>query len=170
MKQHAVLGFQMLKDEPNIPLLAAHCALQHHERLDGSGYPRSLKGYEILEYAKWIGLVDAYDAMTTHRVYRNAMLPHQVMEILYTEAGIKFDLDKVELFRDKVAIYPLGISVMLNTGESGVVVDLNAAYPHRPVIRILKNEGGEELPAPYEVDLSKKLSLMIQSVNEPVSF
>ncbi|MNP70859.1 hypothetical protein D3C76_1671530 [compost metagenome] len=98
------------------------------------------------------------------------MLPHQVMEILYTEAGIKFDLDKVELFRDKVAIYPLGISVMLNTGESGVVVDLNAAYPHRPVIRILKNEGGEELPAPYEVDLSKKLSLMIQSVNEPESF
>lgn len=170
MKQHTVLGFQMLKDEPNIPLLAAHCALQHHERLDGSGYPRSLKGYEILEYAKWIGLVDAYDAMTTHRVYRNAMLPHQVMEILYTEAGIKFDLDKVELFRDKVAIYPLGVSVMLNTGESGVVVDLNASYPQRPVIRILKNEGGEELKVPYEVDLSKKLTLMIESVNEPASF
>ncbi len=170
MKQHAVLGFQMLKDEPNIPLLSAHCALQHHERLDGSGYPRSLKGYEILEYAKWIGLVDAYDAMTTHRVYRNAMLPHQVMEILYTEAGVKFDLDKVELFRDKVAIYPLGVSVKLNTGESGVVVDLNAAYPHRPIIRILKNEGGEELPAPHEVDLSKKLTLMIETVNDAESF
>lgn len=165
MKTHAMLGFQMLKDEPNIPLISAHCALQHHERLDGSGYPRGLIGTDIHEYARWIGLVDAYDAMTTHRVYRRAMLPHQVMEILYTEAGTKFDTPKVELFRDKIAIYPLGVTVTLNTGESGVVVDLNASYPHRPIIRILENEGGESLDNPYEIDLSKKLHILIQSVN-----
>jgi HD-GYP domain-containing protein (c-di-GMP phosphodiesterase class II) len=166
MKRHALLGFQMLKDEPNIPLLSAHCALQHHERLDGSGYPRGLKGDDIHEYAKWIGLADAYDAMTTHRVYRNAMLPHQVMDILYTEAGTKFDTAKVAMFRDKIAIYPLGVSVTLNTGESGVVVDLNASYPHRPVVRILQNEAGEELKVPLEVDLSKKLNILIHSVND----
>ncbi|MDF2923671.1 MAG: histidine kinase [Paenibacillaceae bacterium] len=166
MKRHAVLGFQMLKDEPNIPLLSAHCALQHHERLDGSGYPRGLKGQDIHEYARWIGLVDAYDAMTTHRVYRPAMLPHQVMDILYTEAGTKFDTAKVELFRDKIAIYPLGVTVILNTGESGIVVDLNASYPHRPVVRVLQNEAGEDLPVPYEIDLSKRLNILIRAVNE----
>jgi HD-GYP domain-containing protein (c-di-GMP phosphodiesterase class II) len=166
IKKHAMLGFQILKDEPNIPLLSAHCALQHHERLDGSGYPRGIHGVDIHEYARWIGLVDAYDAMTTHRVYRTAMLPHQVMEILYTEAGTKFETRKIEMFRDKIAIYPLGVTVTLDTGESGVVVDLNSAYPHRPVIRLLVNENGEDLREPYEVDLSKHLSVMIRSVNE----
>lgn len=166
MKRHTLLGFQLLKEEPNIPLLAAHCALQHHERLDGSGYPRALKGQEIHEYARWVGLADAYDAMTTHRVYRNAMLPHKVMDILYAEAGTKFDTEKVEMFRDRIAIYPLGVAVTLNTGESGVVVDLNASYPHRPVVRILQNEAGEDLEVPYEVDLSKKLNILIQAVNE----
>ncbi|WP_438447553.1 HD-GYP domain-containing protein [Gorillibacterium sp. sgz5001074] len=166
IKRHAMLGFQLLKDEPNIPLLSAHCALQHHERLDGSGYPRGIKGEEIHEYARWIGLVDAYDAMTTHRVYRTAMLPHQVMEILYTEAGTKFETRKVERFRDKIAIYPLGITVTLDSGESGVIVDLNANVPHRPVVRILTDETGNDLEVPYEVDLSKKLHVMIHSVNQ----
>lgn len=166
IKRHAMLGFQILKEEPNIPLLSAHCALQHHERLDGSGYPRGIKGEEIHDYARWIGLVDAYDAMTTHRVYRSAMLPHQVMDILYAEAGTKFETAKIELFRDKIAIYPLGVTVTLNSGESGVVVDLNASYPHRPVIRVLQDAKGEDLEAPYEIDLSKQLSVMIQSVNE----
>lgn len=165
MKRHTELGYQMLKDEPNIPLLAAHCAYQHHERLDGSGYPRGLKGTEIHEYGRWIGLVDAYDAMTTHRVYRSAMLPHQVMEILYASAGTLFDSRMIELFRDKIAIYPLGVTVSLNTGETGIVVDLNASSPHRPVVRVLENSEGEELEEPYEIDLSKKLNIMISDVN-----
>lgn len=166
IKRHAMLGFQILKDEPNIPLLSAHCALQHHERLDGSGYPRGIKGNEIHEYARWIGLVDAYDAMTTHRVYRTAMLPHQVMEILYTEAGTKFETRKIEKFRDKIAIYPLGVTVTLDSGATGVVVDLNANFPQRPVVRVLTDEAGHDLAVPYEIDLSKKLSVMIQSVNQ----
>lgn len=94
IKQHAVYGFQFLKDEPNIPLIAAHCALQHHERMDGSGYPRGLKGDEIHEYARLIGLVDSYDAMTTHRVYRNALLPHQALEILFTGSGTLYETEK----------------------------------------------------------------------------
>lgn len=166
IKRHAMLGYQILKEEPNIPLLSAHCALQHHERLDGSGYPRGLVGNDIHDYARWIGLVDAYDAMTTHRVYRQAMLPHQVMEILYSEAGTKFDQEKIELFRDKIAIYPLGVTVTLNTGEKGVVVDLNASCPHRPIVRVLQNENNEDLAEPYEVDLSKRLTILINAVNE----
>lgn len=165
MKRHAEIGYLMLKDEPNIPLLAAHCAFQHHERLDGSGYPRGISGTEIHEYGRWIGLVDVYDAMTTHRVYRPAMLPHQVMEVLYGGAGTQFDPQMVELFRDKIAIYPLGITIVLNTGETGVVVDLNASSPHRPVVRILQDSAGMNLAEPYEIDLSKKHSIMIQDVN-----
>ncbi|MCZ8513455.1 HD-GYP domain-containing protein [Paenibacillus filicis] len=166
IKKHTTFGFQFLKDEPNIPLLAAHCAFQHHERLDGSGYPRGLKGDEIHEYARWIGLVDSYDAMTTHRVYRNAMLPHQAMEILFTGTGTLYEKQMIELFRDKIAIYPIGVSVTLNTGETGVVVNLNSIVPQRPIVRILLDSEGQELAAPHEVDLSEKLTLMITGVHD----
>lgn len=166
VKTHAELGFQILKDEPNIPLLSAHCALQHHERLDGSGYPRGLRGDEIHEMAQWIGLIDSYDAMTTRRVYRPVLLPHEALEVLFTGAGTLYNLSMVEMFRDKVAAYPLGTPVRINTGESGVVVDINSSSPMRPVIRLLENERGEPLSQPYEVDLTKQLSIMIVGHND----
>lgn len=166
IKTHTELGFQILKDEPNIPLLSAHCALQHHERLDGSGYPRGLRGGDIHEFAQWIGLIDSYDAMTTQRVYRPTLLPHQALEVLFAGAGTLYNLSMVELFRDKVAPYPLGTTVRLNTGETGVVVDINASSPMRPVIRVLENERGEAMTQPYEVDLTKQLSLMIVDYKE----
>lgn len=169
MKQHARIGYELLKDEPNLPLLVAHCAFQHHERIDGSGYPRGIKGNEIHDYAKWIGLVDSYDAMTTNRIYRAPMLPHDAIERLYAGTGTLYEQKMLQLFRDKVAIYPIGISVKLHTGESGVVADLNHSYPHRPIIRVLFNEAGEELKLPYEVDLSKQLTMMIVSVNDDVN-
>jgi HD-GYP domain-containing protein (c-di-GMP phosphodiesterase class II) len=166
IKKHADWGYKLLKDEPNIPLIAAHCAFQHHERWDGSGYPRGIAGDDIHEFARWIGLVDSYDAMTTHRCYRPTLLPHQAMEMLFIGSGILFEQDKIALFRDKVAIYPLGITVGLSTGETGVVVDINTKTPHRPVVRILQDADGQELTVPYEVDLSKQLSLMISNVNQ----
>lgn len=166
VQKHAEHGFKLLKDEPNIPLLAAHCAFQHHERLDGSGYPRGISGNEIHDYAKWIAIVDSYDAMTTHRPHRLAMLPHQAMEILFAGVGTLYDHKKVALFRDNVAIYPLGLSVELSTGERGVVVRINPAVPQRPVIRILENEAKERLSQPYEIDLSEKLTLFINRVDE----
>ncbi|MCI3925152.1 HD-GYP domain-containing protein [Paenibacillus sp. TRM 82003] len=167
VKTHPMLGFKMLKDEPNVPLLAAHIALQHHERVNGSGYPRAIFGDEIHEYARWVGLADSYDAMTTHRVYRSAMLPHEAMEILYTGADTLYDVDKIETFRDKIAIYPLGMLVALNTGEIGVVVDINATSPQRPVVRVLYDAERQEI-TPFEVDLSKSLTVSIKDAN--VSF
>jgi HD-GYP domain-containing protein (c-di-GMP phosphodiesterase class II) len=164
MKKHTEFGYRLLKDEPNIPLISAHCALQHHERLDGSGYPNKLRGDEIHEYAKWLGIVDSYDAMTSNRVYREAMLPHQALEVLFAGAGTLFDKDQVEHFRNRIAIYPIGSVVKLSTGETGVVVDVNSHSPQRPVVRILEDEHGQELKEPQEVDLSKHLSVMIVSI------
>ncbi|TLS51071.1 HD-GYP domain-containing protein [Paenibacillus antri] len=168
IKSHPMLGFRMLKDEPNVPLLSAHIALQHHERVDGSGYPRAIAGDEIHEYARWVGLVDSYDAMTTHRVYRQAMLPHEAMERLYAGAGTLYDQHKIELFRDKVAIYPLGMIVALDTSEIGVVVDVNALSPQRPVVRIMYDADGRSV-TPYEIDLSKSLTTYIKEANVAVA-
>ncbi|RKP54181.1 HD-GYP domain-containing protein [Cohnella endophytica] len=164
MKRHAERGFYLLKDEPNIPLLSAHCAYQHHERIDGSGYPRGIKGDEIHEYAKWIGIVDSYDAMTSQRMYRKAMLPHQAVEALYSGSGTLYDTLMLRAFRDKVAIYPIGLTVKLNTGQSAIVCDINSTCAHRPVIRVITDEEGVELKVPFDMDLSKHLSVLISKI------
>lgn len=164
MKRHTERGYYLLKDEPNIPLVAAHCAYQHHERLDGSGYPRGIRGHEIHEYAKWVGLVDSYDAMTSRRIYRDAILPHQAVEALYSGSGTLYDTQMLSQFRDKVAIYPIGIPVKLNTGQSAVVVDINSACAHRPIVRILTDEEGVALGAPYDMDLSKHLTVLVSEI------
>lgn len=165
MRAHTEIGFKILKDEPNIPLLAAHCAYQHHERINGSGYPRGIRGPEIHEYAKWIGVADSYDAMTSNRIYKKAMLPHQAVEALYVGSGTLYEQNQLEIFRDRVAIYPIGLNVKLSTGETGVVVSIDPSLPHRPVVRVIEGPEGEKL-TPYEIDLRKVLSVVISDMTE----
>ncbi|PAF17147.1 hypothetical protein CHH61_23915, partial [Shouchella clausii] len=88
-----------------IPLLVAHCAFQHHERLNGSGYPRGLQGNEIHDFGKIIAIADVFDAVTSNRIYRQAMLPHEGLEVLYAGAGKLFDKKVIEVFRQAVAVY-----------------------------------------------------------------
>ncbi|MCQ4086919.1 HD-GYP domain-containing protein [Saccharibacillus sp. JS10] len=163
MKRHTELGYAMLKDEPFVPLLAAHCAFQHHERLDGSGYPRGIRDQEIHDYAKWIAITDSYDAMTTNRVYRRGMLPHEAVDILYGGSGTQYDQRKLEVFRDKVALYPVGLTVKLSTGETGVVTSVPPKTPNRPIVRIFEGSEGQSVQ-PYELDLSLHLSTMVQKI------
>lgn len=168
IKLHTTIGFEMLKNQPNIPLTVAHCALSHHERLNGTGYPRGIKGDEIKTEARWIGIVDSYDAMTTDRIYRSPLLPHDAMERLYAGSGSLYDQEKLALFRDKVVLYPIGIPVKLSNGLCGVVTDYHINYPHRPIVRILTDEEGNHLSQYYEIDMSKKLNVVITQVNDEV--
>ncbi|WP_368656703.1 HD-GYP domain-containing protein [Brevibacillus dissolubilis] len=159
MQTHTSVGFELLRKQDDIPLLAAHCAYQHHERLDGSGYPRHLKEPAIHQYAKLVGVCDVFDALTSNRVYRRAMLPHEAIELLFTGAGVQFDKEVVEQFRNTIALYPLGLSIQLNTGEKGVVVDNNVGVPSRPIVRILTDSDGQTVETPYELDLASKCNL-----------
>jgi HD-GYP domain-containing protein (c-di-GMP phosphodiesterase class II) len=127
IQKHTELGFDLLKNDANVPASASLCVLQHHERVDGTGYPFGLTGDQIHPYTKWVSLIDAYDAMTNPRSYRSPLLPHHALEVLFAGAGTHFDLTTVETFRNRVAIYPPGVPVRLNTGEQGVVVGVNRA-------------------------------------------
>ncbi|MBE4907397.1 HD-GYP domain-containing protein [Bacillus luteolus] len=160
IKLHTEHGFEILRRMPTVPLVAAHCAFQHHERIDGSGYPRGIKGPEIHEFAKVMAVADVFDAVTSNRVYRSAMLPHEGLEILYSGVGNLFDTKIVEAFRKAVVIYPVGLTVYLNDGRKGIVSKQNQGLSERPVIRILE-ESGRDLENPYEVDLKQKLDLVI---------
>lgn len=163
VKKHTEYGFELLRRQDDIPLLSAHCAFQHHERYDGSGYPRQLKKDEIHPYAQILAVCDVFDALTTNRSYRKQMLPHEAMEILFVGSDKLFATEAVEDLRDTIALYPLGLTVTLNTGESGVVIDYNKGMPSRPIIRVLTDENGQRVESPYEIDLSKRLHLMIAS-------
>ncbi|RSL34122.1 HD-GYP domain-containing protein [Salibacterium salarium] len=160
IKKHPENGYYILKDMPNVPLLAAHCALQHHERLDGSGYPSGLTDKEMHDYAKVISVADVFDAVTSHRVYRSAMLPSQGLEILYSGAGTLFDYEKVAAFQKVVALYPSGMKIDLSDGSKGVVVKQNKNLPHRPVVRVTE-ENGETVSEPYDIDLLFKTNITI---------
>jgi len=159
VKKHSSEGFELLRNTHAVPLLVSHCAFQHHERLDGSGYPRGLRGDEIHDYAKIVAVADVFDAVTSHRVYRNAMLPHEGLEMLYAGTGRHFQAEIVKAFQNSVAIYPVGITVSLNDGRKGVVVKQNKSLNDRPIIRILEEENNPV--EPYEVNLAEKLSVVI---------
>lgn len=159
MKSHTTTGFQFLKDLPNISLMTAHCALSHHERLDGSGYPRGITGEYIHPYAKIIGVCDVFDALISQRVYKKAMLPNEALEILYTGAGKLYDKLLIEAFRNTIAIYPLGLTVTLSDGREGIVIKQNKHLTTRPVIRIIAEAGAKV--APYELDLEKTMNVTI---------
>jgi putative nucleotidyltransferase with HDIG domain len=163
MKSHCELGFDHLKKIHELPLTVAHCALQHHERMDGKGYPRGLKSSEIHKYAKILSVADVFDAVTSHREYRSAMLPHQGLEILYSGSGTQFDSQQIQLFKNCIAIYPPGLTVKLNDGRTGIVSKYNFHAVGRPEIRILTDEDGQESP-PYEIDLSLKEYLTVEIV------
>lgn len=162
MKNHTELGFTFIRKNTSLASVVAHCAYQHHERLDGSGYPRKLKTNDIHPYAKIIAVADVFDAITSDRIYREGMLPHEGLEILYAEANSKFDLQIVDAFKKSVAIYPTGLTVTLSDSRTGVIERQNTHYNDRPVIRILQHKD-HLIEEPYELDLSKVLDIVITS-------
>ncbi|MFJ7831214.1 HD-GYP domain-containing protein [Peribacillus sp. NPDC097284] len=161
IQKHPEYGFHLIKNVYTVSLIVANCAYQHHERLDGSGYPRGVRGDEIHYYGKIIAVADVFDAVTSNRVYRKAMLPHEGLEILYAGAGKKFDKQIIEAFRRAVAIYPNGLTVELNDGRKGIVSSQNEGIGDRPVVRILE-EPNHKVVHPYEVDLRTDLHLLIK--------
>lgn len=165
MKTHTQLGYDFLRKQHAISSVVAHCAYQHHERLDGSGYPRGIKASEIHPYGKIIGLADVFDAVTSNRVYRAAMLPHEGLELLYAGAINKFDKQYLDAFKKSVALYPNGLTVQLNDGRTGVVIRQNTLLNDRPVIRIIKDENNQFV-TPYEVDMGTNLKVIITSCKD----
>ncbi|WP_088071353.1 HD-GYP domain-containing protein [Gottfriedia luciferensis] len=160
IKQHTTAGYEILREVPNIHSVVAVCALQHHERINGSGYPKGIFGKDMHLFSKIIAISDVFDAVTSNRVYRQAMLPHEGLELLYCGSDKLFDARLVQIFRDSLSIYPTGLTVQLNDGRRGIVARQNAASTDRPIIRIIE-EQGIELSTPYEVNLYNELNLVI---------
>lgn len=164
VKMHTTYGFDILRNLHSVSLIVAHCAFQHHERLDGSGYPRGIKGSEIHPFAKIISVADVYDAITSTRVYRSKMLPSQGIAIIEAGSGTQFEPEIVEALRRSIVHYPNGTIVVLSDGRRGVVCKQNNEMPDCPFIRIFE-EDDEILDTTYEIDLSQEEFVVIEKID-----
>lgn len=156
IRHHTEDGYNILRAQHNVSLLSAHCALQHHERYDGSGYPRELADKQIHEYAQIVGLADVYDALVSPRPFRKSYTPNEATEFLFAAGNRYFDLELVKLFLKHVAVYPIASTVKLSSGHVGVVSAIDTVAVHRPVVRIIEEPDGSPTPIPYELDLKHK--------------
>ncbi len=164
VKRHSTDGFNILRRQDEISLLSAHVAFQHHERQDGTGYPRGLEGDDVHLYARIVSVADVYDALASDRSYRARFLPHEAAEWLMANSGLMFDAEVVRLFLQKVAFYPVGSMVRLSNGFTGVVVDINQPMTTRPIIRLLTDPNGQAVDTLEEIDLVKHTDLLIVDV------
>ncbi|OXM13146.1 HD-GYP domain-containing protein [Paenibacillus herberti] len=161
MQRHTTDGYDLLRKQHDLSLLSAHCALQHHERYDGSGYPRGIRQNEIHEYAQIVAISDVFDALTSSRPYRKRYTPSEAIEFMFAAGNTYFDLELVRLFCSHISMYPVSTSVVLSSGQVCVVARNFQVAVHRPVVRVIREADGTVPAEPYEVDLRDQLHLTI---------
>lgn len=164
VEQHPYFGYRLVLEDPQMNPVIAEIIYQHHERYDGSGYPRGLKGKEILLPASIVGIADVYDALTSNRPFRQPFLPHEAVEYLYASGNRFFPMEVVKIFLRHVAVYPLGTVVRLSNGEKGVVTAINPDLPARPVVRIIADSRGKKPRAALVRDLARVPNITITHV------
>lgn len=178
MKTHPLESYRILsaKGGPTKEILSG--AVEHHERFDGTGYPRGLTGTEIGLFGRIISIVDVYDALTSKRVYKEAMPVSKALSLMYQWRDSTFAPNSIEQFIKCIGVYPVGSFVRLSSGEYAIVTEINLANASRPKLKIifdpwmrrkaavvvdmLKDPGGLEIkeclnPAGYPVDLARLL-------------
>lgn len=162
VKKHSVLGYESIINSTNVDKSIAYMALEHHERWDGKGYPFGKKHTQINPFARIITICDIYDALTSERVYRKRSLPHEAAEYIIANAGAITDPNITLKFINKIAIYPVGSIVVLNTGEIGRVAKIENTAPLRPVIDIFSHRDPDKTIDRYRINLMEKLTVFIE--------
>ena len=158
---HPIWSKEIIQMQPGYDFLVSLIALQHHERMDGSGYPYGLKGEDIYFLSRICACADVYDALTVDRPYRKRFSYAEALEYLMGNSSNLFDLQVVTTMIRHIAPYPVGEVVKLTNGETAVVVRLNEGLPIRPVVRVIKDKEGKDLSKPRDIDLMKELTIAI---------
>ncbi len=155
MKRHVEAGLTMLSKTPGLSPRIIEIVATHHERHDGSGYPRGLSGGEIPIFGRIMGLIDSYDAMTSERPYASARSPHAAVQELYESRNSLFQPELVEQFIQSCGIYPTGSLVELSSGEVGVVTEIHSLKRLRPKVMLVLGADKVPLSSFKEVDLGE---------------
>ncbi len=156
MHHHVEYGKEILAGIPDIPQIALDIVRDHHERLDGSGYPEAKKGNEISFHGMMAAIVDVYDAISTDRVYRTGISPHTALKMLVDRKNSDFHPELVYHFVHCVGVYPIGTLVQLSDGRFAVVLEprppSNAQSP-LPKVRVIYDMLSRRHLPPQDLDL-----------------
>lgn len=163
VKKHTVYGYKILKNAGVISNYILEGVLQHHERVDGKGYPLGVKGDKINNFAKIISLCDVFTAISANRSYRNRFSPNEAYEYILSNVNVMFDEEVVYNFKNNFYIYPLGVRVKLSNKIEGYVIRQNKSFPDRPVIRVNGSDIGKSRSY-YDIDLLNTFNVIIDSV------
>src|SRR5688500_4084391 len=153
MRPDVVDGAAILRRTPEMPILAPIVAFEQHLRLDGSGYPRTVKRDAMNLGSMLCAISDVYDAMRSQRAYQQAYPTDRILAVLKRNEGAQLDQHLVRRFVQLLGIYPPGNLVKLSTGEVAVVLRVHAPDPHRPRVRVLFAADGARLDLPFERNL-----------------
>ncbi|MBX6377590.1 MAG: HD-GYP domain-containing protein [Clostridia bacterium] len=164
-RKHADDGFQLIRANPELSLVSAHVAYQHHERWDGQGFPRGLAGEAIHLYARITSVVNVFDNLCSRRPGTAEPLPdHVAAAHLLQQAGTALDTRLVRLFLKQLALYPVGTLVRLSNGFFGVVSRTVRGQPLRPYVRVLADHHNN-LVDPFEISLVDNPHLSIRQIH-----
>ncbi|MEO8304269.1 MAG: HD domain-containing phosphohydrolase [Betaproteobacteria bacterium] len=153
VRRHVDFGLEILANSPGIDPTVREAIAQHHERIDGSGYPRGLLGHQIAFAARMAALADSFAALTTHRPHAEPLSAFNAMKVLFNDAGTLFAEPLVEQFVQAVGLFPVGSLVELSTGEVAAVVSHNKVRRLKPRVLILADRNKKVLDSPSERNL-----------------
>lgn len=164
IKQHVMRGAEYLSQHTVLPEETLRPLLEHHERVDGSGYPAGRRRKDLTHPGLIASIVDVYDAITSDRVYHKGMTPNQALRQVHGLAlEGSLDLDSARELIQCLGVYPVGSCVMLSTGEIGVVSRPNPADPSKPVL-LLVRDGGTPCQPPKPFDLVEQPTQPLRSI------
>jgi len=143
IKAHTIHGRNFLMSTTGLPNIAVDVAYSHHEKVDGSGYPRKLKASGISDYSRIVAIVDAFDAMTAERCYKDAISSTDALKIIFKDRGSHFDERLALEFIKTIGLYPPGSIVELVNGQVALVLATNHRYHHLPRIIMVLDENKE---------------------------
>jgi putative nucleotidyltransferase with HDIG domain len=153
MKNHVVYGEEILARTSGLTPLSLRLVAEHHERVDGKGYPQGLQGDKISLIGQMGGIVDVFDALTSNRVYRSPMDPNEALKDLLQRSEDEFREELVHFFIKTIGVYPVGTLVRLKNKLLGVVVKQSAMGLLYPTVRILYDTHKQSFVSPWELNL-----------------
>lgn len=154
MRQHVADGIGILRRIPGISPISMAIVSQHHEHVDGEGYPAHLKGTDISQLGQMAAIVDVYDALTSIRVYHQAMEPTEALRKIFEWSEFHFNSDLVQQFIQCIGIYPVGTLVRLESGLIAVVIEECADNLLHPTVRVVYDGKHHCAVVPRDIELS----------------
>lgn len=165
IKQHPLYGTEILEKAKDISKIVIYVAHEQHERWDGSGYPKKLANDKINEYARIVGLVDTYEALTHPRPHREKLPPYEAMKEILKNKN-HFDPYFLKILIQEIGIYPIGSWVELNTNEVGKIARINKELPLRPTVNVIFGSDTRKLDERKIINLANHPTLYVKNDSE----